>query len=101
MWTSQGVTLTGRVDVFTRPIPANTLRALAVTGVFDFLKETGSSTAISNVYLDVADGEATTELRPAPTSYSAKLPWPLWMLIPPCESAQLMNGGVCPVNILE
>lgn len=52
------------VGVATRPVPANTLGALAVSGVFDFPKETGSSTAISagaNVYWDVADGEATTD----------------------------------------
>lgn len=52
------------VGVATRPIPANTLGALVVSGVFDFPKETGASTAIAagaNVYWDVADGEATTD----------------------------------------
>lgn len=42
-------------------IPADTLGALAVTGVFDFPKATGAGTAIAagaNVYWDVADAEA-------------------------------------------
>lgn len=44
-------------------IAANKLGALAVTGVFDFPKATGASTAISagaSVYWDVADEEAKT-----------------------------------------
>ena len=52
------------VGVATRPIHANTRGALSVSGVFDFPKATGSSTAIAagaNVYWDVADGEATTD----------------------------------------
>ena len=42
-------------------IPADTLGALAVTGVFDFPKAVGAGTSIgagANVYWDVADGEA-------------------------------------------
>ena len=42
-------------------IPADTLGALAVTGVFDLPKATGAGTAIAagaNVYWDVADAEA-------------------------------------------
>jgi predicted RecA/RadA family phage recombinase len=42
-------------------IPANTLGALAVEGVFDFPKATGVSTAIAtgaNVYWDAGDVEA-------------------------------------------
>lgn len=44
-------------------IKANTLGALAVTGVFDFPKATGASTAIAegvDVYWDDAANEATT-----------------------------------------
>ncbi len=49
------------VGVAKLDIPANTLGALAVTGVFDFPKATGVDTAIAagkNVYWDVADVEA-------------------------------------------
>ena len=45
-------------------IAANTLGALAVTGVFDVPKATGASTAITagaTVYWDVADEEAKTD----------------------------------------
>ena len=44
-------------------IPANTLGALAVTGVFDFPKATGAGTAISagaNCYWDAGAQQATT-----------------------------------------
>jgi len=46
-------------------IPADTLGALAVAGVFDFPKATGAGTAIPagvNVYWDVADGEAKEDI---------------------------------------
>jgi predicted RecA/RadA family phage recombinase len=52
------------VGVAKTPIAANTLGALAVTGVFDFPKATGGGTAISagaTVYWDVADSEAKTD----------------------------------------
>jgi predicted RecA/RadA family phage recombinase len=45
-------------------IPANALGALAVTGVFDFPKATGASTAITagaNVYWDATNSVATTD----------------------------------------
>jgi predicted RecA/RadA family phage recombinase len=45
-------------------IAANVLGALAVTGVFDFPKATGSGTAITagaNCYWDVAEGVAKTD----------------------------------------
>jgi predicted RecA/RadA family phage recombinase len=45
-------------------IPASTLGALAVVGVFDFPKATGAGTGIAagaNCYWDVADGEAKTD----------------------------------------
>lgn len=51
------------VGVAVRPIPATTLGALAVEGVFDFAKATGGSTAITvgaNVYWDDAANHATT-----------------------------------------
>jgi len=44
-------------------IPANVLGALAVTGVFDFPKATGTGTAITagaNCYWDAANQRATT-----------------------------------------
>jgi len=49
------------VGVAKLDIPANTLGALAVSGVFDFPKATGGGTAIAagaTVYWDVADEEA-------------------------------------------
>jgi predicted RecA/RadA family phage recombinase len=51
------------VGVATRPIAANALGALAVSGVFDFDKDTGSATAISagaKVYWDAGNEVATT-----------------------------------------
>ena len=52
------------VGVAKLDIPANTLGALAVVGVFDFPKATGASTAIAegvDVYWDESAGEATTD----------------------------------------
>ncbi len=52
------------VGVAKLDIAANTLGALAVTGVFDFPKTTGVDTGIAagaNVYWDVADGVAKTD----------------------------------------
>ena len=52
------------VGVTKRRIPANTLGALHVAGVFDFPKATGASTAIAagvEVFWDVADAEAKTD----------------------------------------
>ena len=52
------------VGVAKRLITANTLGALAVTGVFDFPKTTGVGEAIAagaKVYWDVADGVAKTD----------------------------------------
>jgi len=51
------------VGVAKQPIAANALGALAVTGVFDFPKDTGSASAIAagkKVYWD-ADDEVATE----------------------------------------
>lgn len=51
------------VGVAKRPIPANTLGSLAVSGVFDFPKATGASTAIGagvNVYWNSGTQVATT-----------------------------------------
>jgi predicted RecA/RadA family phage recombinase len=51
------------VGVAKRPIAANALGALAVTGVFDFPKATGASTAIAigaNVYWNAGASQATT-----------------------------------------
>jgi len=51
------------VGVAHRNIPANTSGGLAVTGVFDFPKATGTSTAItvgSKVYWDATNKVATT-----------------------------------------
>ena len=51
------------VGVTKLDIPANTLGALAVTGVFDITKATGTGTAIaagSNCYWDAGAGQATT-----------------------------------------
>jgi len=45
------------------PIPANTLGALAVVGVFDFAKATGGGTAITagaNCYWNAGAQQATT-----------------------------------------
>jgi len=58
------VVLNELVGVAKRDIPANTLGALSVTGVFDFPKATGIGTAIDaglDVYWDAATGEATTD----------------------------------------
>jgi len=52
------------VGVARLDIKADTLGALAVTGVFDFPKATGGGTAIDvglDVYWDAAAGEATTD----------------------------------------
>ena len=52
------------VGVARLDIKAGVLGALAVTGVFDFPKATGASTAIAagvDVYWDVADAEAKTD----------------------------------------
>ena len=52
------------VGVATRAIEANTLGALAVEGVFDFAKDTGSADAISagaRLYWDESEALATTE----------------------------------------
>ena len=52
------------VGVAKLDIKANTLGALAVTGVFDFPKATGVDTGIdagANVYWDEADQEAKTD----------------------------------------
>ena len=52
------------VGVASLDIKAGVLGALAVTGVFDFPKATGASTAIAagvSVYWDVADAEAKTD----------------------------------------
>ena len=51
------------VGVAKRPIPANTLGALSVVGVFDFPKATGASTAIavgSKVYWNATTKLAST-----------------------------------------
>jgi predicted RecA/RadA family phage recombinase len=51
------------VGVAKRPIPANTLGSLAVSGVFDFPKASGASTAIGagvNVYWNAGTQVATT-----------------------------------------
>jgi predicted RecA/RadA family phage recombinase len=51
------------VGVAVRPIAANTLGALAVTGVFDFAKATGGGSAIAMgaiVYWDDAANQANT-----------------------------------------
>ena len=51
------------VGVTKRRIPANTLGALHVAGVFDFPKATGASTAITagaNCYWNAAGQQATT-----------------------------------------
>lgn len=51
------------IGVAVRPIPANTLGALTVEGVFDVPKASGASTAIAagaNVYWSVANQQATT-----------------------------------------
>jgi predicted RecA/RadA family phage recombinase len=51
------------VGVAPRPIPANTLGALAVEGVFDFPKATGGGTAITAgalVYWNAGASQATT-----------------------------------------
>jgi predicted RecA/RadA family phage recombinase len=51
------------IGVALRPIPANTLGALAVEGVFDVPKASGASTAIAagvNVYWNAGAQQATT-----------------------------------------
>ena len=58
------VVLNDLVGVTKRAIPANSLGALHVVGVFEFPKATGAGTAIAagvNVYWDVADSEAKTD----------------------------------------
>jgi len=50
------------IGVAVRPIPANTLGSLMVEGVFDFVKATGSGTAIpagTTVFWDSANGRAS------------------------------------------
>ena len=52
------------VGVAKQDIPANTLGSLSVSGVFDFPKATGASTAIAeglDVYWDAGATEATTD----------------------------------------
>jgi predicted RecA/RadA family phage recombinase len=52
------------VGVARTPIAANTLGSLAVEGVFDFAKATGTGTAITagaNCYWDEAEGVAKTD----------------------------------------
>lgn len=52
------------IGVAKRDIPASSLGALAVSGVFDFPKATGNGTAITAgaiVYWDVADAVAKTD----------------------------------------
>lgn len=52
------------VGVAKRSIPANTLGALCVAGVFDFPKATGVGTGIAagvNAYWDETNGVATTD----------------------------------------
>lgn len=52
------------VGVAKQDIPASTLGSLSVTGVFDFPKATGGSTAIGaglDVYWDEGNTEATTD----------------------------------------
>jgi predicted RecA/RadA family phage recombinase len=53
----------GLVGVALQAIPANTVGSLAVAGVFDFVKATGSGTAITagaSVYWDASNQVATT-----------------------------------------
>jgi predicted RecA/RadA family phage recombinase len=52
------------IGVARTPIPANTPGSLAVTGVFDFPKATGTGSGIvagAEVYWDVADKQAKTD----------------------------------------
>ena len=52
----------GLVGVAKEPIPANTLGALAIRGVFDFLKATTAGSGLAagtQVYWDGVDGVAT------------------------------------------
>lgn len=52
------------VGVAKRPIPANTLGALCVAGVFDFPKASGVGSGIAvgvNAYWDASNGVATTD----------------------------------------
>lgn len=52
------------VGVAKRPVPANTLGALCVAGVFDFPKATGVGSGIAagvNAYWDATNGVATTD----------------------------------------
>jgi len=52
------------IGVAKRPIAANTLGSLAVSGIFDFPKATGGGTAIAagvSVYWDAGDGQAKTD----------------------------------------
>ncbi len=64
------------VGVAKEPIPANTLGALAVRGVFDFPKAAGAGSGIAagtTVYWDAADQVATASANSggqAPTAYT-------------------------------
>ena len=52
------------IGVAKTPIPANTPGSLAISGVFDFPKATGTDTGIAagaNVYWDAADKQAKTD----------------------------------------
>lgn len=64
------------VGVTREPIPANTLGALAVEGVFDFPKAAGAGSGIAagtQVYWDATDGVATASANSggqSPTAYT-------------------------------
>lgn len=63
------------IGVVKRDIAANTLGALAVTGVFDFPKATGTSTAIAagvKAYWDVADQQAKADDESGANKYLGK-----------------------------
>ena len=63
------------IGIANRPIPANTLGALEVTGVFDVPKATGASTAIAagvKVYWDVADQQAKADSETGANKYLGK-----------------------------
>jgi predicted RecA/RadA family phage recombinase len=76
------------VGVAKEPIPANTLGALAIRGVFDFLKATTEGSGIAagtQVYWDATDGVATASANSGgetPTAYA-----PLGKTIQPCADA--------------
>jgi len=64
------------VGVAKRAIEANRLGALAVTGVFDFPKATGESTAIAagvKVYWDVAEAVAKADDESGANKYIGKV----------------------------